>query len=108
MRDTGEALGGFLLFAVIVVALSLLGLGIYWFTAPRYTQIQNTVFHNSQQYNDGMNIELEHYRESYAICSTKSCRDAIRSIVVEEYAPYPESKLNPDLIPFLDQMRSGL
>lgn len=92
---------------IVIVVLAALGLGIYWFTAPRYMHIQNQVFHESQQYNDGMNTELEHYRESYALARTPAEKASIRSIVVEEYASYPESKLNPDLVPFLEQMRSG-
>jgi hypothetical protein len=105
MSDFFDGLKVIVLAAIAIVVLGAVSFEAYATLAPRTTAIQNTVFHNSQQYSDAQTNNLAAYAAQYAECVNPACRAAIRSIVQEQYASYPDYKLTPDLSSFLDKMR---
>lgn len=98
-------LGGLMAVLALGFGLNYYGFATWAFFAPREAQVQSNVFHQSQQYQDAQSVNLGQYRISYAECGNDACRDAIRSVVQEQYANYPEDKLTPDLRDFLDKMK---
>lgn len=97
--------------AIVVVIIGIATLSYYLYAefAPRYTATDYQVYKQSQQYNDGMADRLEIFREAYfAPGASQEARDNVRSAVRHEFASYDETRLNPDLRSFLDQMKGGL
>ena len=86
--------------------LNLFGLAQYSFFAPKYRQVDNQVFKESEQYNDGMIRDLENLQLDY-INADKDHKDALRAIVLHRFSVYPEDKLPPNLRNFYNDLRSG-
>lgn len=104
MKDISVGFAAFVLGALVLAGLGYASYASYAYYAPRYRAVDNAVFHNSQQYTDGMVQQLEQYQEQYA-GGNQAQKDAIRSIVREQYAVFPEDRLNPDLRNFLESMK---
>lgn len=60
----------------------------YAYFSPRYTQVDNTVFHASQQYNDGMLNQLREYESQYDGADTAQKRESVCAIIRQQYASY--------------------
>jgi hypothetical protein len=104
-----DALG--ILLAVIIGAAAIFGISyggyeLYAYFAPRYTAVDNKVFHESQQYNDGMIRDLENLKLEY-VNADKDHKDVIRAVVLHRFSVYPEDKMPPDLRNFYEQLQSG-
>jgi hypothetical protein len=54
-----EGIFGFIAVIGVLIGLSFLSYAGYSYFAPRYTAVDNKVFHESAQYNDGMVRDLE-------------------------------------------------
>lgn len=109
LRTGAQTTAWLVAFVVAVIGISALSYFLYATFAPRYTAVDYKVYKQSQQYNDGMAIDLEHYQEAYNEPGvTQAARDNIRSIVRHQYASYDDSRLNADLRNFLSQMKGGL
>jgi hypothetical protein len=78
----------------------------YQYFAPKYRQVDNEVFKQSEQYNDGMIRDLENLQLEY-VNADKDKKDAIRAIVLHRFSVYPEDKMPPNLRNFYNQLRSG-
>ncbi len=103
--STPPVLTGLFWFVIIVVVLTLLGTGVYWFTEPARVGIQNRAFHNSQAYQDGMARDLENFRMAY-LTADDQAKLVIKATVRHRFAGYDTSTLPPDLQMFLQEMRS--
>ena len=57
--------GGFILLLVTVFLLNVFGLFNYSFFAPKYRAVENQVFKESEQYNDGMIRDLQNLQMEY-------------------------------------------
>lgn len=96
----------------IVIALAFIfGLGfmswkMYDTFAPKYTETDNKVFHESQQYNDGMIRDLENLQMEYTNADADH-KQALRAIILHRFSVYPEDKMPYNLRSFYDQLRSG-
>ena len=91
--------------AFIVLAM----FGSFWayqYFAPKYRQVENDVFKQSEQYNDGMIRDLENLQMDY-INADKDHKDAVRAIVLHRFSVYPEDKMPPNLRNFYNDLRSG-
>jgi hypothetical protein len=86
--------------------LSYLGYESYKFFAPKYRAVDNAVFKESEQYNDGMIRDLENLQMEY-INADKDHKDAVRAIVLHRFSVYPEDKLPPNLRNFYNDLRAG-
>jgi hypothetical protein len=97
--------------AVALAAMLIFGLGygsysMYKFFAPRYTAVDNQVFKESQQYNDGMVRDLENLQMEYMNADAEH-KDALRSIILHRFSVYPEERMPYNLRSFYNQLRSG-
>ena len=91
--------------AFIVLAM----FGSFWayqYFAPKYRQVENDVFKQSEQYNDGMIRDLENLQMDY-INADKDHKDAVRAIVLHRFSVYPEDKLPPNLRNFYNDLKAG-
>ena len=78
----------------------------YQYFAPKYRQVDNEVFKQSEQYNDGMIRDLENLQMDY-IAADKDHKDALRAIVLHRFSVYPEDKMPPNLRNFYNDLRAG-
>lgn len=99
-----EIIIGIALFAVAIVALMFFNFGTYKFFAPKYAEVRNEVFHESQAYTDGMLNDLSDLRMQYLKANSPEFKDAIRSTVRQRFASYPTEKMTPELRNFYESM----
>jgi len=97
----------FIVFAVALVGLSALSLGIYSFTKPASIAIDNRAFHESQAYNAGMAKDLGNFQMEYIRTNDPDKRAALRAVILDRFAGYDENRLSPNLRSFLDNLKSG-
>jgi hypothetical protein len=86
--------------------VSYLGYKSYEFFAPKYRAVDNQVFKQSEQYNDGMIRDLENLQLEY-INADKDHKDALRAIVLHRFSVYPEDKMPPNLRNFYNSLKAG-
>ena len=98
--------GIFAIAAIIGIgwALTFNGLALKSYFAPKSVAIDNTVFHESQQYNDGMVRDLENLQIEY-INADADHKQALRAIVLHRFSVYPEDRMPPNLRNFYEQLR---
>ena len=102
-----SALAGMIVGAVaLIFGLTFLGYKSYEFFAPKYRAVDNEVFKQSEQYNDGMIRDLENLQMDY-IAADKDHKDALRAIVLHRFSVYPEDKMPPNLRNFYNDLRAG-
>jgi hypothetical protein len=89
-----------------IFGLSYLGYESYKFFAPKYRQVDNQVFKESEQYNDGMIRDLENLQLEY-ISADKEHKDALRAITLHRFSVYPEDKMPPNLRNFYNSLKAG-
>ena len=106
MKDIFAGITGIVLAIGILFGISLLGFESYKFFAPKYRQVDNEVFKQSEQYNDGMIRDLENLQLEY-VNADADHKQAVRAIVLHRFSVYPEDKMPPNLRNFYDQLRSG-
>jgi hypothetical protein len=78
----------------------------YQYFAPKYRAVDNQVFKQSEQYNDGMIRDLENLQLEY-INADKDHKDALRAIVLHRFSVYPEDKMPPNLRNFYISLKAG-
>jgi hypothetical protein len=78
----------------------------YQYFAPKYRQVDNQVFKQSEQYNDGMIRDLENLQIEY-IGSDAEKKQALRAIVLHRFSVYPEDKMPPNLRNFYNDLKAG-
>ena len=91
--------------ALIVVAM-FGSFFAYQYFAPKYRAVDNEVFKQSEQYNDGMIRDLENLQMDY-INADKDHKDAVRAIVLHRFSVYPEDKMPPNLRNFYNDLKAG-
>jgi hypothetical protein len=98
---------GFIIGAVaLVFGLSFLGYESYKFFAPKYRAVDNAVFKESEQYNDGMIRDLENLQREY-ISADRDHQEALRAITLHRFSVYPEDRLPPNLRNFYNDLKAG-
>jgi hypothetical protein len=90
----------------LVFGLSYLGYRAYEFFAPKYRAVDNMVFKESEQYNDGMVRDLENLQMEY-MQATPEQKAGLRSIILHRFAVYDENRLPGNLRAFYQDLRSG-
>jgi len=89
-----------------IFGLSYLGYESYKFFAPKYRQVDNQVFKESEQYNDGMIRDLENLQMEY-VKATAEQKDALRAITLHRFSVYPEDKMPSNLRNFYNSLKAG-
>ena len=87
-------------------ALNFNGLALKSYFAPKSVAIDNAVFHESQQYNDGMVRDLENLQMEYFNADADH-KQAIKAIVLHRFSVYPEDKLPANLRNFYEQLKGN-
>ena len=105
MKSVLSIAGTVVLIIVALFGLSYLSYSGYKFFAPRYTEVDNKVFHESQQYTDGMIRDLENLQMEY-IKADANGKSAFRAIIIHRFSVYPEDKLPYDLKNFYNNLRN--
>lgn len=94
-----------LMVGIVVVAISAGEFVWRVIMLPANVALGNRVFHESQQYTDGMANDLAQFRMDYAQATTEGAKDVIRATIRQRFGAYPADKLSPELATFLQQMR---
>jgi hypothetical protein len=100
------AIGGLIGLLALGFFLNYIGLMQYGFFAPKVRAIDNQVFKESEQYNDGMVRDLENLQLEY-INADQAHKDALRAITLHRFSVYPEDKMPPNLRNFYNELRAG-
>lgn len=89
------------LLGIVALTLFLNGVGLlnYSIFAPLQTRVDNKVFHESQQYNDGMIRDLENLKREYIEASPEG-KAALKGTIIHRFEIYPRDRLTPDLQSF--------
>ena len=98
--------GGFILLLVTVFLLNVFGLFNYSFFAPKYRAVENKVFKESEQYNDGMIRDLQNLQMEY-MNADQAHKDALRSIIIHRFAVYDQNRMPSNLWNFYQQVKAG-
>lgn len=103
-----EALG--VLTAFVIVLGLIVGGAFFTFAMnsyfqPAYRNLDNKVFKQSEQYNDGMIRDLYDIQRQY-IAADDTGKQALKAIVLHRFEVYPESKMPDDLREFYEKLRS--
>ena len=91
--------------ALIVVAM-FGSFFAYQYFAPKYRAVDNQVFKQSEQYNDGMIRDLENLQIEYINADAEK-KQALRAIVLHRFSVYPEDKMPPNLRNFYNSLKAG-
>jgi hypothetical protein len=105
MKEFGIGVLALLGIVVVFFVLSAVGFVNYSFFAPKYTAVQNKVFHESQQYNDGMLRDLENIKREYQ-SATPEGKAALKATAIHRFEIYPRDRLPPDLQNFYDSLNN--
>ena len=90
----------------LIFGLTFLGYKSYEFFAPKYRAVDNQVFKQSEQYNDGMIRDLENLQIEY-INADADKKQALRAIVLHRFSVYSEDKMPPNLRNFYNSLKAG-
>jgi hypothetical protein len=101
-----ESLVSILIIIAAIFALSFMGYKSYEFFAPKYRAVDNQVFKESEQYNDGMIRDLENLQIEYINADAEK-KQALRAIVLHRFSVYPEDKMPPNLRNFYNSLKAG-
>jgi len=74
------------------------------FFSPKYAEVRNVTFKNTQAYNDGMINDLADLRLHYLGANTADRKEAIRAVVLQRFASYPKERLPSELRDFYDSL----
>ena len=100
---------GLLLAVVLLLGLGWLAEGndffMYKYFAPKREAVRREVFENTKSYTQGMIQELRGYQVAYVQANTNS-QAALASVILHEYADYPDDKLPADLQQFMAKLRA--
>jgi hypothetical protein len=105
MRNLLYTLAGLAGFALLVAYLNGLGLATKAVVAPASTAIDNRVFHESQQYNDGMARTADEMHRDYVRASTDAERQIVAATALHQFAAYDLNRLPPDSAAFIRSIR---
>jgi len=105
-KDMLAILGSVILGALLLFGISFGGYQMYKFLAPKYRAVDNMVFKESEQYNDGMIRDLENLQMEY-VNGDADKKQALRAIVLHRFSVYPQDRMPPNLRNFYNQLKSG-
>ena len=90
----------------LVFGLTYFGYQMYGFFAPKYRAVDNQVFKESEQYNDGMIRDLENLQMQYMNANADQ-KAALKDIILHRFAVYDVNRLPNGLFSFYTQLKAG-
>lgn len=106
MKTFGIVVSCIAAFMALIFALSLFGLGMDSFFAPKAEQIRRNTYENSSSYNVGMIRDLDEIQMKYMEANSAG-KDALRAITLHRFAAYPVERMTPDQRNFYFQLKSN-
>jgi len=89
---------------VSIFALTFGSYELYAYFAPKYRAVDSKVFHESEQYNEGMIRDLTELQRQY-VTADDAGKAALRPIIRHRFEVYPESKMPADLREFYQSVK---
>jgi hypothetical protein len=105
-KEMFGVVGSVIMFIALIFGISFLGFKSYEYFAPKYRAVDNQVFKESEQYNDGMIRDLENLQMEYIKASAEQ-KDALRAITLHRFSVYPEDRMPPNLRNFYNSLKAG-
>jgi hypothetical protein len=105
-KEMFGVVGALVLGALLIFGISFGGYEMYKFFAPKYRAVDNQVYHESEQYNEGMIRDLENLQLEYTRAD-EAGKQSLRAIVLHRFSVYPVDKMPPNLRNFYEQLKSG-
>ena len=106
MKDILTGVAIFVIGIIMALGIGFIGFKGYEFYAPKYRAVDNAVFKESEQYNDGMVRDLENLQMEY-VNADQAHKDALRSIVLHRFSVYPQDKMPSNLRNFYNDLKAG-
>lgn len=106
MKLIFSIVGVIVAFVLFVFGMTYFGYGLNSYFAPKYRALDNQVFKESEQYNDGMIRDLENLQMDY-MKANDAQKDALRSIILHRFSVYDQNKLPPNLWKFYIDLKEG-
>jgi hypothetical protein len=110
MNDVLKAIlmlvGAIVLCLALIFGLNLFGLANYSFFAPKVRAVENQVFKESEQYNDGMIRDLENLQVQY-IQANADQKAALKDIILHRFSVYDQNRLPGNLRSFYSDLKAG-
>jgi len=103
MKTAFMVLLGIIACMASIVGTAFFGFKMYEYFTPKYTAVDNKVFHESQQYNDGMVRDLQNLKMQYD-SATPSAKDALRSTIIHRFSIYPVDRMPANLQIFYSEL----
>ena len=107
MRESITATFVFFTIILFLILVSAVSFETYRYFAPKYAEVDNSVFHESSQYTDGMIRDLENLQIQYESASSDQ-KAALRSVVIHRFSIFPQEKLPLNLRIFYNQLKGGV
>ena len=89
---------------VSILALTFASYELYAYFSPKYRAVDSKVFHESEQYNEGMVRDLTELQRQY-VTSDEAGKAALRPIIRHRFEVYPENKMPADLREFYQSVK---
>lgn len=111
-KESGEmkiifaVIGGILAVLVIILIGNFFGLYTSQYFAPKFRQVDQQVFEQSEQYNEGMIRDLDNLRDQY-LSATGDEKLALKATIIHRFEVYDPNKLPNDLRSFYEQLTRG-
>lgn len=99
-------IGGLIAVFALGFVLNAMNLVTFGFFAPKYRAVENQVYHESEQYNEGMIRDLENLQLAYMQADATG-KQSLKAITLHRFSVYPEDKMPPNLRNFYEDLRSG-
>lgn len=102
-RAIFAAIGALGIWVAVLVGGAFLVFGLNSYFAPKYRALDSKVFHESEQYNEGMVRDLSELQRQYVMADDES-KAALRPIIRHRFSVYDKDKLPTDLRVFYDSI----
>lgn len=99
------SVGAALATIALLFGLSYLSYLGYAYFAPKYRAVESKVFHESEQYNEGMVRDLSELQRQYVTASAED-KAALRPIILHRFSVYPTEKLPTELRSFYESIQN--
>ena len=110
--DDGLSVGGIIVTVIVAIVLIL---GVVWIAqgsdfflfqtfAPKYEQVRQDTFKNSQAYNEGMAKDILALETDYIQAPDPQVKAGLKSVIKQKLAGYDTTKFPPELREFLKSL----
>lgn len=106
MKDFFGTIGFVVAGILLVFALMFGSYEAYKFFAPKYRAVDNAVFKESEQYNDGMIRDLENLQMEYTKANADQ-KTALKDIIIHRFSVYDQNRLPANLWAFYQDLKNG-